>query len=321
MSDMSPELDSPFLRNRDLDNVEGPARDLVGYGENPPRISWPGNARLAINVVVNIEEGSEKSYAMGDNVNEEMHELPFHQYVSRDLAKESFFEYGSRAGIWRLFRVFGEHDIPATMFASAVALERNPEVANKIVTRGDDVVGHGYRWSNHFEMTREEERASIRSAVESITQMTGSRPLGWYCREMSPNTRELLVEEGGFVYDSDNYSDDLPYWTYVAGRPHLVLPYSLTTNDARYVLGTGFTSPDDFYATGKAAVDRLLNDGDDCARMLSIGLHPRISGNPARADGLARLISYCRNLDGVVFMRRIDMARVFSEQVPPATTK
>lgn len=321
MTSDSPELQSGFLRNRDFQEIDGPPREIVGYGETPPRIRWSDDAKVAINVVVNVEEGSEKSHAMGDGENEEMHELPFHQYVSRDLAKESFFEYGSRAGIWRLFRVFEQNDIPASMFASAVALERNPQVAHKIVSRGDDVVGHGYRWSNHFEMTKNEERASIKAAVESITQTTGSRPLGWYCREMSPNTRELLVEEGGFVYDSDNYSDDLPYWTHVADKPHLVVPYSLTTNDARYVLGTGFTSPDDFYTTGKAAVDRLLNDGDDCARMLSIGLHPRISGNPARADGLARLIDYCNNLDGVVFMRRIDLARVFSEQVPSHTSE
>src|SRR5947209_8619855 len=226
------------------------------------------------------------------------------------------YEYGSRAGIWRLFRVFDAAGVPVTFFAAAVALERNPAVAEKLARRGDEAAGHGYRWSNHFEMTRDEEREAIRLAVESIERTTGERPLGWYCREMSVNTRELIVEEGGFLYDSDSYNDDLPYWTRVSGRPHLVVPYGLVVNDARYVVAQGFGSPDHFYAMAKANLDRLRNDGDDVPRMMSIGLHSRISGNPGRADALARFIDYGQSLGDVWFARRVDIARTFIAQQP-----
>jgi peptidoglycan/xylan/chitin deacetylase (PgdA/CDA1 family) len=198
-----------------------------------------------------------------------------------------------------------------------VAFERNPEVAKKLVKRGDEVAGHGYRWSNHYEMTRDEERNAIKLAIESITKSTGKRPDGWYCREMSVNTRELVVEEGGFLYDSDTYNDDLPYWTKVHGKTHLVVPYSLVVNDARYIMGTGYGSPEHFLETAKACLNRLLNDGDDAGRMMSVGLHPRITGNPARADALARFIDYAQSLgNDVAIMRRIDIAHMFADQVP-----
>jgi peptidoglycan/xylan/chitin deacetylase (PgdA/CDA1 family) len=226
------------------------------------------------------------------------------------------YEYGSRAGIWRLFRVFDHSGIPVTFFAAAVALERNPDVAAKLARRGDEAAGHGYRWSNHYEMTKDEEREAIKRAIESIERTTGNRPDGWYCREMSVNTRDLVVEEGGFLYDSDTYNEDLPYWTRVADRNHLVVPYSLVVNDARYILGTGYGSPEQFFETAKATLDRLRNDGDDVGRMMSIGLHPRISGNPARADALARFIAYAQQFDDVAFMRRVDIATTFAAQVP-----
>jgi peptidoglycan/xylan/chitin deacetylase (PgdA/CDA1 family) len=165
-------------------------------------------------------------------------------------------------------------------------------------------------------MTRDEEREAIRRAVASIEKTTGTRPVGWYCREMSVNTRELVVEEGGFFYDSDTYNEDLPYWTKVNGSDHLVVPYTLVVNDARYVVGTGYASPEHFFETAKASVDRLRNDGDEVGRMMSIGIHPRISGNPARADALARFIDYAQKFDDVAFMRRIDIAKTFAEQVP-----
>lgn len=309
-------LDSQFFRQVDDDDVVGPARDLVGYGEHPPRVRWANDAKVAIQIVVNYEEGSEKTFAMGDGVNDGMYELPFAVDDQRDLAVESMYEYGSRAGIWRLFRVFDAAAVPVTFFAAAVALERNPEVARKLAARGDEAAGHGFRWSNHYEMTRDEEREAIRRAILSIEQTTGSRPEGWYCREMSVNTRELVVEEGGFFYDSDTYNEDLPYWTTTHGRSHLVVPYSLVVNDARYILGTGYGSPEHFFETAKASLDRLRNDGDDVGRMMSIGLHPRISGNPARADALARFIAYAQTFDDVAFMRRIDIARTFAAQVP-----
>ena len=305
-----------FFRQTDIDGVPGLPRELIGYGEHPPRVRWQNGAKVAVQVVVNYEEGSEKTFAMGDQVNDGMYELPFAVDDQRDLAVESMYEYGTRAGIWRMFRIFDAANIPVTIFGAAVALERNPAVAAKIKHRRDEVAGHGYRWSNHYEMNREEEREAIKLAIASIEKTTGARPLGWYCREMSVNTRELVVEEGGFLYDSDTYNDDLPYWTKVHGHTHLVVPYSLVVNDARYILGTGYGSPEHFLETAKACLDRLRNDGDDLGRMMSVGLHPRITGNPARSDALARFIDYAKGFDDVVFMRRIDIAETFAKQVP-----
>ena len=309
-------LNPQFFRRDDVEGVPGPPRDLIGYGEHPPRVRWKDDAKVAVQLVVNYEEGSEKTFAMGDGVNDGMYELPFAVDDQRDLAVESMYEYGSRAGIWRLFRVFDTAAIPVTFFAAAVALERNPEVAAKLARRGDEAAGHGFRWSNHYEMTKDEEREAIKLAVASIERSTGTRPDGWYCREMSVNTRDLVVEEGGFLYDSDTYNEDLPYWTTIQGRSHLVVPYSLVVNDARYIMGTGFGSPEQFFETAKATLDRLRNDGDDVGRMMSIGLHPRITGNPARADALARFIDYAQGFDDVAFMRRVDIAKTFAEQVP-----
>jgi peptidoglycan/xylan/chitin deacetylase (PgdA/CDA1 family) len=308
-------IDQQFLQSSDQP-VDGPARELVGYGEHPPQVRWEGDAKVAVQIVINYEEGSEKTFAMGDGENDILYELPFALEGQRDLAVESMYEYGTRAGIWRMLRVFDGAGIPVTFFAAAVALERNPAVAEKLARRGDEAAGHGYRWSNHFEMDRETEREAIRRAIESIEQTTGRRPLGWYCREMSVNTRELVVEEGGFVYDSDCYNDDLPYWTVVKDQPHLVVPYGLVVNDARYVVPQGFGSPEHFFETAKAHLDRLRDDGDDVRRMMSIGLHPRITGNPARSDALARFIDYAQSLGDVWFARRIDIARTFIEQQP-----
>jgi peptidoglycan/xylan/chitin deacetylase (PgdA/CDA1 family) len=305
------EFRSRFFHNRDFP-VDGPRREIVGYGEHPPKVRWENDAKVAVQLVVNYEEGSEKTFAMGDGENDILYELPFKLDDQRDLAVETMYEYGTRAGIWRLFRVFDAAGIPVTFFATAVALERNIAVAEKLARRGDEPAGHGYRWSNHFEMTRDEEREAIRLAVESIERTTGTRPLGWYCREMSVNTRELVVEHGGFVYDSDVYNDDLPYWTRVLGKPHLVVPYGLVVNDARYVVPQGFGSPEHFFETAKAHLDRLRADGDDVPRMMSVGLHPRISGNPARSDALARFIEYGQSLGDVWFARRIDTSPPFA---------
>jgi peptidoglycan/xylan/chitin deacetylase (PgdA/CDA1 family) len=303
---MAPD-DPQFFLTGDLPGTN-PPRELVGYGEHPPQVEWENGARVAVQIVVNYEEGSEKTFAMGDGKNDIFYELPF-ELDERDLAVESFYEYGSRAGIWRLFRVFDAAGVPVSCFGSAVALERNPDVGRKIAARGDETVGHGYRWSNHFEMTRDDEREAIRLAVASIERTTGARPLGWYCREMSVNTRELVVEEGGFLYDSDCYNDDLPYWTRVLGKPHLVVPYGLVVNDVRYVVGTGFGSPDHFFETAKAHLDRLRNDGDDVSRMMSIGLHPRWIGQAGRASALRDFILHAQSRGKVWFARRADIAR------------
>ena len=310
-------LDPRFFRSTD-GPVDGLPRELLGYGKRPPRVRWENDARVAVQIVVNYEEGSEKTFPMGDGDNDVHYELPFKLEGQRDLAVESMYEYGTRAGIWRLFRVFDAAGVPVTFFAAAVALERNPAVAAKLARRGDEAAGHGYRWSSHFEMTREEEREAIRRAVESIERTTGTRPLGWFCRSMSVNTRELLVEEGGFTYDSDCFNDDLPYWTRVLGRPHLVVPYGAVVNDVRYIVAQGFGSPEHFLDTAKAHLDRLRNDGDEIPRMMSIGLHPRVAGNPARSDALARFIEYGQSLGDVWFARRIDIATTFIEQEPAA---
>lgn len=299
--------------------TDGPVRDLLGYGENLPIISWPDQKRVAVQIVVNYEEGSEKSFPMGDQRNDQYHELPFELEGMRDLSVESVYEYGSRAGIWRLLRIFGAAGVQITVFGAAVALERNPAVAAAIRERGYEVAGHGYRWSNGFEMTLEEERQAIRLAVASIERSVGARPVGWYSREMSVNTRALLVEEGGFLYDSECYNDDLPYWTTVGGTTHLVVPYDLVVNDCRYVLPQGYGSPEQFLEYAVATLDRLRNDGDDAARMMSVGLHPRFSGNPGRADAVARFLEYAQRSDDVWIASRADIARSFASQVPAPT--
>jgi peptidoglycan/xylan/chitin deacetylase (PgdA/CDA1 family) len=309
---------SAQLFARDDQSGIQPARDLIGYGRRPPKLEWPGGARLALQIVINYEEGSERSYPMGDAANEEfLHEFPGVLTGQRDLDVESVYEYGSRAGIWRLLRVLDSAGVNATFFATAVALERNPEVATRIAERGDEVAAHGYRWLNHFELDRDQEREWIRRTVESIESSIGRRPAGWYCRQMSVHTRELLVEHGGFTYDSDAYNDDLPYWTYVHDQPHLVVPYTLLINDAHFVLAPSFSSPQDFFEYGRATIDRLCNDGDDTARMMSIGLHARIAGQPARADAVARLIDYAASRSDVWIARRLDIAETFASQIAP----
>jgi peptidoglycan/xylan/chitin deacetylase (PgdA/CDA1 family) len=310
-------INSQFFARQDQP-VPGPDRDLVGYGQHPPKVRWDNDAAVAINIAVNYEEGSEKSFPMGDEQNDFLTEIPFVIDGQRDLAFESGYEYGSRAGIWRLFRIFDAADIPATFFATAVALERNPAVASRLRERGDEAAAHGYRWTNAFEMSREEERRAIRLAIASLTATVGERPVGWYHREMSVSTRELLVEEGGFLYDSECYSDDLPYWTSVGGQAHLVVPYTLVVNDIRYVLPQGFGSPEHFFELAKSTLDRLRHEGDGVSRMMSIGLHPRLTGHPGRADALARFIDYAQGTGDVWFARRADIAKTFAEQVPAA---
>ena len=207
--------------------------------------------------------------------------------------------------------------VPVTFFAVAVSLERNPLVAEKIRKRGDEVASHGYRWMNSFDMSREDEKKAMDLAIESITRTIGTRPLGWYTRQMSVHSRELIVEEGGFVYDAEAYNDDLPYWTWVKNKSHLVIPYTLIVNDVRYVLSQGFGSPNDFFDVARASLDRLRNDGDDAGRMMSVGLHARYAGRPERAEALARFIEYAQGFDDVCFMTRIEVARAFIQQVPP----
>ena len=288
------------------------ARDLVGYGPTPPHAHWPNNARIAVNFVVNYEEGSENSILEGDGrVETGLAEVTGGRMASgiRDLGMESLYEYGSRAGIWRLFRIFEERDLPLTVFGCAVAMERNPQVAEAIVEADYDVCGHGWRWVEHYLLEEDEEREHIARAVETIKRLTGHPPRGWYCRYApSVNTRRLLVEHGGFLYDSDSYADDLPYWTTVMGKSHLVVPYSLDANDLKFQPTGNFSSADSFYTYLKDAFDFLYLEGEKAPKMMNVGLHARMMGRPARAAGLARFLDYVQKYNDVWVCRRLDIA-------------
>ena len=288
------------------------ARDLVGYGPTPPHAHWPNNARIAVNFVVNYEEGSENTILEGDGrVETGLAEVTGGRMASgiRDLGMESLYEYGSRAGIWRLFRIFEERDLPLTVFGCAVAMERNPQVAEAIVEADYDVCGHGWRWVEHYLLEEDEEREHIARAVETIKRLTGHPPRGWYCRYApSVNTRRLLVEHGGFLYDSDSYADDLPYWTTVMGKSHLVVPYSLDANDLKFQPTGNFSSADSFYTYLKDAFDFLYLEGEKAPKMMNVGLHARMMGRPARAAGLARFLDYVQKYNDVWVCRRLDIA-------------
>lgn len=295
-----------------------PGRDFVGYGRNPPRVEWPNGARVALSLVLNYEEGSERSFWAGDNRNEGMGEVPRAiDPVYRDLATESVYEYGSRAGVHRLLRLFDRYRVRCTLFAAALALEANREVAAWAREAGHEVCGHGYRWSEDWTVSREEEGERIRLAVASIASTVGHRPVGWYNRWMpSPHTRSLLVEEGGFFYDSNAYNDDLPYYVTVAGKAHLVVPYTLTYNDSHYTYGQ-LGGPDDFLTYCRRGLDYLWDEGGDVPRLMSIGLHPRLSGQAARASAVRDFVEYALAKSGVWVATRAEIAAHWRHQRPP----
>jgi allantoinase len=299
-----------------------PERDFIGYAGKPPAAKWPNGARVAVQLVVNYEEGSEYNLVDGDGRTElGLAEAPGGRVPAgrRDLAFETMYEYGSRVGIWRLFQIFAEREIPITVFGCALALERNPKVAEAITAAGYDVCCHGWRWEEHFGLSEEDERERIARAVESITRTTGARPLGWYCRfGPSENTRRLLVEEGGFLYDSDAYNDEVPYYVSVAGKSHLVVPYTMDANDGKFAAAAGFGTPFDFENYLKAAFDRLYLEGEERPGIMSIGLHPRITGRPARAHALAAFLDHVIRHDQVWVCRRIDIARHWLGTHPPS---
>ena len=293
------------------------SRDFIGYGVNPPDVQWPNGARIAVSVVVNYEEGSEYSILDGDPAGETSGESPSPAGPGeRDLANESFFEYGSRVGVWRILDILDRYNVKGTIFACALALERNPEVGPELVRRGHEVMGHGNRWEEYYKMDRDAEREAIREAVATITKATGQRPLGWYTRYgPSVNTRQLVVEEGGFEYDCNAYNDDLPYYTPVDGKPWLVVPYSLEVNDYKFWRGDLLT-PAHFFEVAKASFDTLYEEGSAHPKMMSVGLHCRIIGKPGRAAGLDRFLKYASEKEGVWFARRLDIARWWKEHYP-----
>lgn len=294
-------------------------RDLIGYGASPPDPQWPNGARLALNFVMNYEEGSEYSVPDGDGRSEaSLTEVGAYdpKISGRDLAAESMFEYGTRVGFWRLMRAFLERGLPMTVFGCALALERHPPAAAAIAAAQFDVCSHGWRWVNQYDLTEAEEREHIRRAVASLERSIGERPYGWYCRYgPSVNTRRLLVEEGGFLYDSDAYNDDLPYWLEVDGRPHLVLPYSLSNNDAKFGLGS-FATSKDFFDYLKDCFDVMYREGITQPKMMSVGLHLRLIGHPARIAGLERFLDYVGKHEHVWLCRRLDIARHWLEHHP-----
>jgi len=295
-------------------------RDFVGYGPTPPHPRWPGDARLAVNFVINIEEGSEASIFDGDKYTESsLTELGFQksEVTERDLGAESMFEYGSRVGIWRLLRTFSERKIPLTAYACALALERNPLIAQQIRKENYDICGHGWRWEKHFELDEATERDRIKKSIASIQNMTGTRPYGWYCRySPSINTRRLLVEEGGFLYDSDSYADELPYWVQVGKIPHLIIPYTLATNDVKFIRG-GMSTSKHFFTFLDDSIDVLLREGQSQPKMISIGLHSRIIGHPGRIKGLSRLLDKIMQNRQIWLARRVDIARHWIKHFHP----
>jgi peptidoglycan/xylan/chitin deacetylase (PgdA/CDA1 family) len=287
------------------------ARNVEGYAGTPPTFEWPNGCKLALSIVLNDEEGSEREFAI-DGRSEGLGEIPYDFPPDKpDLCVESTYEYGGRAGVWRLLSLFDEYRAPATMFACAIALERKPAVAAAIVKAGHEVCSHGWRWEEVWRLGREEERNHIRWAVELITKCTGERPVGWYCRYgPSAFTRELLVEEGGFLYDSDSYADDLPYFVEVGGQKHLVVPYSLLYNDIRFAVGSGYGAPSDFVELCVRGMRELLREGRrGHPKMLSIGLHERWAGQAGRASAVREVIEAALAEEDVWIATRRDIAR------------
>lgn len=294
-------------------------RDLVGYGQLPPDPKWPNDARIALSFVMNYEEGGERCILHGDEesesfLSEMINAKPLHGV--RHMSMESLYEYGSRAGVWRLLRLFEKHEIPLTIHAVAMALARHPEAARAMVKAGHEICSHGYRWIDYQYVDEAEEREHIRKAIDIITEVTGERPLGWYTGRTSPNTRRLVAEEGGFLYDSDAYDDDLPYWTAVGNRTQLIIPYTLDTNDMRFASNQGFNSGDQFFTYLKDAFDVLYEEGAEQPKMLSVGLHCRLVGRPGRIASLARFLEYVKTHQQVWLCRRIDIARHWREHHP-----
>jgi len=294
-------------------------RDFAGYGETPPHARWPGGARIAVNFNLNYEGGGESSIEDGDTASESMlTDSGFPPYENRrSPLAESVFEYGSRAGVWRLLRIFERFRVPVSVLAVARALERNPSLAPRLVALGHEVVSHGLRWIDYHVVPEATERAHIAEAVAVIERLTGARPVGWMTGRPGPNTRRLLVAHGGFRYDRDALNDELPYWVSVGGTPHLVIPYSYETNDNRFNENSGFNTADDFFTYMKDCFDVLYEEGAERPKLMSIGLHDRLIGRPGRAPGLVRFLEYARRFDLVWFCRGIDVADHWQRTFPP----
>lgn len=298
------------------------SRNLIGYGANPPHPKWPNNARIAVSFVLNYEEGGERCLLHGDDESESfLSEIPGAMPIKgeRHISMESIYEYGSRAGVWRVLRLFKQYDIPLTIFAVAMAVERYPEVAMAMKEAGHEICSHGYRWIDYQYTDESQERDHMVKAIEIIKQVTGERPLGWYTGRTGPNTRRIVAEEGGFLYDSDAYDDDLPYWHTEAGRPQLVIPYTLDVNDMRFATAQGFNSGEQFFQYLKDTFDTLYEEGETAPKMMSVGLHCRLIGRPGRIASLKRFLDYVSQHEDVWLCRRIDIAKHWHEHHPYQT--
>ncbi|OWT63736.1 allantoinase PuuE [Candidimonas nitroreducens] len=298
-------------------------RDLAGYGRNPPQANWPGKARIAVQFVLNFEEGGENCVLHGDAGSEQFLSeiVGAESYPARHMSIESIYEYGSRAGVWRVLREFERRGLPLTIFAIGMALQRNPETARAFVELGHEIACHGYRWIHYQSVAEEVEREHMRRCVEIVTELIGRHPEGWYTGRDSPNTLRLVAEEGGFLYDSDYYGDDLPFWSEVhlsdgSTRPQLMVPYTLDTNDMRFASPQGFNSGEQFYQYLKDAFDVLYEEGAQAPRMMSVGLHCRLVGRPGRFKALQRFLDHVQAHDGVWIATRAAIARHWAERHP-----
>jgi len=298
-------------------------RDLAGYGRNPPQARWPGNARIAVQFVLNYEEGGENATLHGDPGSEQFLSEMFNPaaYPDRHLSMESIYEYGSRVGLWRILREFEKRGLPLTVFGVGMALQRYPEAARAFVELGHEIACHGWRWIHYQNTDEAVEREHMRMGLDAIERLTGERPLGWYTGRDSPRTRRLLADEGATLYDSDYYGDELPFWMKVARSdgatvPRLVVPYTLDTNDMRFAMPQGFVQSDDFFTYLRDSFDLLYAEGADTPRMLSIGMHCRLLGRPGRMVALQKFLDHIARFDRVWVCKRIDIARHWMAEHP-----
>ncbi len=309
-------LDHQLRHTMTYDSTAAYPRDLAGHGRRPPHPQWPGQARVALQFVLNYEEGGENCVLHGDAGSEQFLSEMFNppSFPGRHLSMESIYEYGSRAGVWRILREFERRGLALTVFGVSMALQRNPEVTAAFKELGHEIACHGWRWISYQDMDEATEREHMRIGIDIIRELTGERPLGWYTGRDSPNTRRLVADYGGFEYDSDYYGDDLPFWMTVRKSdgsevPHLVVPYTLDTNDMRFALPQGFAQADDFFTYLRDSFDTLYAEGEGAPKMLSIGMHCRLLGRPGRFSALRRFLDHVQSHDRVWICRRIDIAR------------
>ena len=284
---------------------------MIGYGAKGKSISWPNNARLALQIVLNYEEGGENCVLNGDKYSETfLSEIIGAKAIKgRHISMESIYEYGSRAGFWRLHKLFKEKNIPVTIFGVGLALEQNPEVCEAIKNGNYEVAAHGYRWIDYQDVKKSVEKKHMQQAIKTIKKIFGSRPFGWYTGRCSPNTRDLVFDEGGFLYDSDSYSDDLPYWEKRGSKRQLIIPYTLDNNDMRFATNQGFNTGDHFYNYLKDSFDALYEEGKISPKMMSVGLHCRLIGRPGRIQSLKKFLDYVLKFNDIWICKRIDIAK------------